>query len=308
MQYSSVLSRWLCLSSFILALGAAPTRAEPVPPAEPAKAEAEPAPPPLPWQFGPTPLELGHGVKVDLPEGYQFLGQPKAGELMAKMGNLYNDNLLGIVVPSAEDKDYFVTVRYDEEGYIKDDEKLDGAEILASLREGEDAYNAERKKAGFPEIHADGWQEAPHYDRAHHHVVWGLIVRDSDGSSINYNTRVLGRKGYVSVNLVTDPEKLAADKPAAATLLAATSFANGARYEDFDATNDKVAEYGLTGLVLGGAGFGLAKLAKVGLLAKFGKVILAALIAGKKLIMVLLVGAGAAIRKFLSRRSTQPEA
>jgi uncharacterized membrane-anchored protein len=275
-----------------------------------ANADAKPAPSadePLRWQHGPSEVRLGHGIQLDLPADHQFLGQPQAGQLMTQLGNLHNENLLGVVVAANGESDYLVTMRYDEEGFVKDDEALDADEILESIREGEEEYNAEREKAGFPPIHADGWQEAPHYDKAQHQLVWGLSVSTPDSKTVNYNTRILGRKGYVSVNLVTDPDNLANDKPAAAAILARTQFVSGSRYQDFNADSDKVAEYGLTGLVLGGAGFGLVKLAKIGLLAKFGKVIIAALIAGKKAIIALLVVVVAAARKLFSR-STSREA
>lgn len=302
----SMLWRWLTLLAWLTASGSAlGVRADASPQASPAPNEEAG----MPWRVGPAALALGHGVSLELPAGYQFLAQPHAGKLMTRLGNLYNDNLLGLVVSSpsaqgADAEDYLITLRYDEEGFVKDDEKLDGAELLDAIREGEGKYNQERKKAGFPPIHADRWQETPHYDGASHRVIWGLLLSNPESQSdrsINYNTRVLGRKGYVSINLVTDPEKLARYKPAAATILASTSFVSGMRYEDFNEKTDKVAEYGLTGLVLGGVGLGLAKLAKVGLLAKFGKVIIAALIAGKKAIVALLLAAAAGARKFLGR-------
>lgn len=263
------------------------------------KSEQGPA---LPWAPGPKHLALEHGVQLELPKGYQFLPQPDAGNVMVKLGNLHNENLLGLVVSQAPKDEYLIAITYDEEGFIKDDEKLDGEELLSSMRDGEDDYNEERKKAGFPPIHVEGWKEPPHYDRATHHVIWGLVISDSEGKSLNYNTRVLGRKGYVSVNLVTDPELLATHQPAGAQILAATTFTKGSRYEDFDAKSDKVAEYGLTGLILGGAGFGVAKLVKIGLLAKFGKVLLGLLIAGKKAILVAVIGVVAALKKFFGRK------
>ena len=266
------------------------------------------APGSLPWRAGPAAIALGHGVRLELPAGYQFLAQPQAGQLMTKLGNLYNDNLLGLVISTSESgeaQDYLITLRYDEEGYVKDDEELEGEALLDAMREGENEYNEERKRGGFAPIHADGWQETPRYDKAKHQVIWALLLSNPDapqeGRSINFNTRVLGRKGYVSINLVTDPAQLSRYKPAAATILASTSFVAGMRYEDFDAKSDKVAEYGLTGLVLGGVGLGLAKLAKVGLLAKFGKVLIAALFAGKKAIFALLLAGAAAARRFWGR-------
>ncbi|HVH46768.1 MAG TPA: DUF2167 domain-containing protein [Labilithrix sp.] len=259
----------------------------------------------LPWKSGPAPLDLGHGVTVALPAGYRFLGQPDAGRLMTKLGNLHNEDLLGVVLSEADENgDYFVTFRYEEGGFIKDDETVDGKEILESIREGEPEYNEERKKAGFPPIHAEGWQEEPRYDRSNHHLVWALTLSSERGRSVNLNTRVLGRKGYVSVNLVTEPELLARYRNNGTDLLRATTFVQGSRYEDFDSSKDKVAEYGLTGLVLGGAGVGIAKAAKIGLLAKFWKVILGILIAGKKAVIAAFVGLAALVRKLFSGKKT----
>lgn len=266
--------------------------------------------PGLPWRRGPDAIALGHGVTLDLPAGYLFLGQPHAAQEMVKMGNLYNDNLLGLVVSGEDieqdDEGYLISLRFDDEGHVKDDEKVDGKEILDAIREGEDDYNEERKQKGFPPIHADGWQVEPRYDKSKHELIWGLLLSSPDEKpedrSLNYNTRVLGRTGYISVNLVTAPNALEKHKAAASAIVSAAHFAPGMRYEDFDEKKDKVAEYGLTGLVLGGVGLGIAKLAKIGLLAKFGKVIIAALIAGKKAIIALLVAAGAAARKLLGRR------
>lgn len=258
---------------------------------------------PLPLQDGPKTIALGESIKLELPEKRRFLGQPEAGDFMRSMGNLYNDNLLGVVFPVEEDEDWMVTLRYDSEGFIKDDEKLDGNEILESLREGEDDYNEERRKLGFPALHAEGWLEEPRYDKANHHLVWALIVTSENGSSVNLNTRLLGRKGYVSVNLVADRDDIERYRASGAEILHATTFEPGSRYEDFDANVDKVAEYGLTGLVLGGAGLGLAKAGKVGLLAKFGKGIVALLVVGKKFVLVFVAGIAAAAKKLFSKKS-----
>lgn len=260
----------------------------------------------LPWQEGPKAITLGQNVKLALPEARRFLAQPDAGRLMEKFGNLHNENLLGVVLPTSADDDWMVTIRYDAEGYIKDDETLDGKEILASIREGEPAYNEERKKLGFPAIHADGWTEDPRYDKGNHFVLWALSVSSERGTSVNLNTRILGRNGFVSVNLVTGKDSLTTYRPIGSEILRATSFDAGHRYEDFNASTDKVAEYGLTGLVLGGAGIGLAKAAKIGLLASCWKWILAALLAGKKAIVVLLAGGAAFLKKVFGGKKAKP--
>lgn len=279
-------------------------------PAPAASAEDAAPTPELPWQEGPKPIALEHGVKLDLPETHLFLGMPQAGEVMKKMGNLYNEDLLGIVISKneTEQNDYLVTLRFEDSGHIKDDESLDAKELLESMREGEAEYNEERKKLGFGPMHAGGWDEPPHYDKDKHELIWGLIIEAQDGGSINYNTRILGRTGFVSLNLVTDKQHLAQYKPTGALLLSRTGFEPGKRYGDFNSSTDKVAEYGLTGLVLGGAGLGLLKVAKIGLLAKFGKGLLALLIAGKKAIVAAAVAIGAALKKLFGGKKEEREA
>jgi len=284
-------------------------KAAPAPTPAPAPDDKAPPPPMFHWTAGPAPINLGHELDLALPADYVYLGGLEAKTLMEKVGSLYNDDLLGVVASKNEQEDWLVVIRYQEEGFVKDTEKIDADELLKTIREGQEEANAERVKRGFSALKIDGWSEAPHYESAVHHLVWALLVSAPDGTSVNYNTRILGRKGHVSLNLVTDPAKLAVHKINASKLLAATTFKTGARYEDFNSKTDKVAEYGLMGLILGGAGLGAAKLVKIGLLAKFGKGLIALLIAGKKLVVLLFVGIWVGIKKILGiKRPPKPTA
>jgi uncharacterized membrane-anchored protein len=127
-----------------------------------------------------------------------------------------------------------------------------------------------------------GWSEKPSYDAATHRLVWSATVRDkgsnsSEGLGVNYNTYALGREGYLSLNLVTDLDKLPMHKPEALELLAATQFNEGRRYADFNSSTDKVAAYGLATLVAGAAAKKLGFFAVLlAFFAKFAKVIIVA--------------------------------
>jgi len=268
-------------------------------PAEPGRAE------PLPWQPGPARVDLGHELSLDLPDHYMYLPPDAAGKVLERMGSFHNDDVLGIATSTAEDADWFMVISYDAEGFVKDDDSIDAEALLSSMREGLDEANDEREERGFERLALDGWAEPPRYERDRHHLVWALVVSDKDGKSVNYNTRILGRHGYASLNLVTDPSTLAQFKPDAETLLASTRFGNGARYEDFDSASDKTAEYGLAGLIAAGAGVGAGKLVKIGLLAKFWKVILIGFAAGKKVIFIALAAGAAYAKKVLSARKSQ---
>jgi uncharacterized membrane-anchored protein len=260
---------------------------------------------------GPKQIDLGHDVVMELPAGFLYLDPPQAKKLMERNGNLWNDDLLGVVA-SQQEASWLVTIRYTEDGYVKDDEaeKLDAKEIFKAIKEGTDEANKERQQRGFDPLHVLGWSESPRYERARHHMVWALRAKTDKEpeESINFNTRVLGRKGYVALNLIDGASSIEAAKPAAATLLAATTFKTGARYEDFNAKTDKVAEYGLAALVLGGAGLGALKLVKVGLLAKFGAKILALLFALKKAIVLLVMGALAFLKRLFGGKKASATA
>ena len=272
------------------------------PASTPAPAPASDPPPQYKWTMGPTKVALGPELELNLPSEFQFLGMPQAGDLMRRFGSFYKENLLGVVVSRNENDDWIVVIRYDAEGYIKDDEKIEAEDLLKAIREGTEEANKERVKQGFKALRIDGWSEPPAYRKEAHHMVWALLVSDDNGSSVNYNTRVLGRRGYVSLNLVTNPKLLEQHRPNAAKLLASTQFTKGARYEDFDKKNDKVAEYGLAGLILGGAGLGAAKLVKLGFLAKFGKFFLLLFAKGGKLIILAFAGLAAAVSKLFGRK------
>lgn len=93
------------------------------------------------------------------------------------------------------------------------------------------------------------------------------------------------------MNFVTDLKDLPAQKPDAQALLGALEFDAGKRYEDFNASTDHVAEYGLAALVLG---VGAKKLGLLAVIAAF-----AAKFA--KVIFLAVVGLGAVVTKFFKR-------
>lgn len=234
---------------------------------------------------GPQDIALANQAVLKLPAGRIFVPQPQAGKLLNAMGNPGTDTRLqGLVFPATGDN-WFMTVRFEAAGYVKDDDAKDwnADDLLKSYREGTEATNAERKKMGFPELEIVGWAEKPAYSAATHRLVWAMSSKDRGAPAgaaqgVNYNTYALGREGYFSMNLVTALDDLPKDKPAAAELLAALQYDEGKRYADFNSKTDKVAEYGLAALVLGVAAKKLGFFAVIALFfAKFAKVIVLAL-------------------------------
>ena len=230
---------------------------------------------------GPADIQLKDQAVLKLPAGYLWVPQPAAGQLMRAMGNHGGDNELGLIFPQG-DEHWLIVAEFDNAGYIKDDDakKWDVDELFKSLKEGTEAANEERRNRGFNELEIIGWVEKPTYDAASHRLIWSMSAKDKgaspqDGAGINYNTYALGRDGYITLNLITDLNTVGQEKHHAQALLAALKYNDGKRYEDYNASTDRTAEYGLAALVGGVAAkkLGLFALA-AGFFAKFAKLIL----------------------------------
>jgi len=232
-------------------------------------------------QPGPAAIPLGKQATLKLPEGYAFIPQPQADQLLKAMGNGADPTRLGVILPP--DSDSFIVPRYIDAGYIKDDEAADwdADELLGGIKEGTEEGNKERQARGIPEMEIVGWSQKPTYDKATHRLVWAIESKDkgieNTEHGANYNTYVLGREGYLSMNLVSGFDSLARNKPLVQTLLTQTSFNPGKTYGDFNPGTDKVAEYGIAALVTGVAAKKLGLFAVIAaFLAKFAKVLLIA--------------------------------
>lgn len=275
----------------------------------PPAAEATEAPAEKQWwpptaTVGPAKVVLAGQASFDLPDGYVYLGKKDSQELMEKLGNQPGETDVGAILPKDLDaQSFIVTVDWAPEGYVKDDEadKLNPKDILESIKEGNEQANEYRKEHGFPPVEVVGWGEPPRYERGVHHIVWAIIGKSTRGETVNFNTRLLGREGYLSLNLICGPEQLGGLKGTMVDLLKRVQFNSGKRYEDFQQGKDKVAEYGLAAMVIGGAALA-GKAAKIGILAKFGKVLLAILIAGKKAIVLVFIAIGAFFKNLFGRK------
>jgi uncharacterized membrane-anchored protein len=249
-------------------------------------------------QQGPTAIPLAGQATLKLPEHFGFIPATEAKRLMEAMGN-NADGTLGMIVPQGGDASWFIDITYEAAGYIKDDDakSWNADELLTSLKEGTEAGNVERKAGGFPEFEVIGWIEKPTYNAAARQLVWSAELRDKgqaadEVNGINYNTYALGREGYISMNLVTDVAAVERLKPTVQTLLTNLNFDDGKRYSDFNASTDKVAEYGLAALIAGVA------VKKLGLLA----VIAAFALKFWKLGMIVLFGGGSLLSKLFKRK------
>lgn len=231
---------------------------------------------------------------------FRYLDKADARRVLEQFwGNPEDDSVLGMVVPAstslAADDSWAVVVTYSDEGYVSDEDaaKIDYDGMLKDMQGATREANAEREKAGFGRVELVGWAVPPRYDAASKKLYWAKEL-DFNGAAqhtLNYDIRVLGRHGYLSLNAVAGMGELQQVQAGMQQLLPMTEFDSGARYADHNPSTDKVAAYGVAALI----GGGLA--AKTGLLAKLGLL----LAKGWKLGLIAVVFLGGLVRKLFSR-------
>ena len=227
------------------------------------------------WLTGPSKGRLGEVGEIEVPKGCRLTQERGATTFLELSENIPDGDEVGLLLcddRSDDDRQWFVIYTYDASGYVKDDEKghLDSNAILKSLREGTDEGNLERKKRGWAEMRIDGWLRPPYYDEKTHNLTWSFKGGDSDGGSVvNESVRLLGRGGVLHADLVLNPKQVDSVVPDFDKVVLSTTFVPGSRYSEWK-SGDKVAAYGLTALIAGGAG---AVAMKSGLFAKLGAAI-----------------------------------
>jgi uncharacterized membrane-anchored protein len=233
----------------------------------------------------------GANTILHLGRDYYFLPADEARVVLTEgWGNppAQAEGVLGMVFPAGRtfaDDTWGAVISYEATGYVSDSDAAatDYAALLTQMQSGETEANAELARQGFPARHLVGWAQIPAYDARTHSVVWArnLQFAGVPENTLNYDIRMLGRHGVLSLNMVTSMSDLAGTRAAAQRFAGAAEFVPGERYADFRAGTDQVAEYGVAGLIAAGVGATVAQ--KAGLFAlilAFGKKIIIFVIAG----------------------------
>jgi uncharacterized membrane-anchored protein len=269
----------------------------------------------LKWQTGTITLKDGLAT-INLGDDFRFLGNDDARKVLHDVWDNPDDpNILGMIFPKdigPIDRDnWAVLVSYEDSGYVKDDDagKINYDDLLKKMQDAAKAADAERVKEGYPTLDIVGWAEPPRYDPATHKLYWAkeLKIGGEPEDGLNYDIRILGRRGVLVLSVLGGMSQLQQINDAAPKIIAMVDFQPGNTYAEFDPKIDKVAEYGLATLIAGGA---LAGAAKLGLFAALFKWIVVAILALKKALFVVVIAFVAGVKKLwasLTGRSKTPD-
>jgi len=251
------------------------------------------------YESGKITLSAGEGT-LNVPKGFKFLNAAQTQDVLSNLwGNPEDKSVLGSLVPDGKgvthSNSWMFVISYQGDGFVKDDDAgdIDYDDLLKTMKEDVQAENEERKKGGYPEVQLVGWASKPYYDNNLKVLHWAKELKfgTDEANTLNYDLRVLGRKGMYNISAVAGMSELAEVKASIPGILKSVEFNQGHKYLDFDADTDTVAAWTIGGLV---AGKVLAKVGFFAILAKFGKII-----------VIGIIAAFAGLKKFLFGKKDQ---
>jgi uncharacterized membrane-anchored protein len=210
----------------------------------------------LGWKSAPQSGRISTEATVTLVGDLRYLDTDASSRFLVMNGN---PPQAGLYTVAPRIPVWFAILSYDPSGYLRDDETIDPDALLQTLKKNNVVDNEERARLNLQSLTLEGWSVPPHYDAITKRLEWGTKFRSPDGNyTVNYSTRLLGRNGVIHATLVTAPETLDNDVKAFKAALTHIEFNRGSRYAEFR-QGDKVAEYGLAALIVGGAAAAAAK-------------------------------------------------
>jgi len=299
----------LCLLALPAASAAAPKKKEKLTPEQAAaQAEADEASKAaaefeskLTYQRGKIVLPGGMAT-LNVPDNFRYLPPEQADRVLVEAwGNPPGTKTLGMLFPSdvspLNADGWGVVITFQEDGYVEDDEagKINYEELLKQMKEATAEDNKSRQAQGFEPVSLVGWAASPHYDQTTHKLYWAkeLSFAGAPTNTLNYDIRMLGRRGVLSFNAVAAIDQLGKIENDMKEVLGFAEFNAGHRYTDFSSSTDKVAAYGIGALIAGKVA------AKVGLF----KLALGFILAAKKFLLLGLLAVAAFVRKLFGRKS-----
>ena len=254
----------------------------------------------LQYQSGEVSL-AGGKVKLTLPPEFQYLDPANARKVLVDIfGNPPDSGSTdGMIVPKGinfiADGGWTAVLKWKGDGYVKDDDfaKINFSEMLDDLKKGYKAGSDERVSKGYGKMELAAWAQQPHYDRTTHKLYYAKLF-DVQGpeQQLNYDIRVLGRHGHLELSIMSSRSEMQDIEAKAPAILGMVDFTEGNRYADFKPGTDKVAAYGIAGLIAGGV------LAKAG----FFKLIWVGILAAKKFVIIGVIAIGVWLKKLFGAR------
>ena len=248
-------------------------------------------------------ITLKGGIaQLGVESNFTYLGPKDAETFLVQLWGNPPENgsdTLGLLLPKDVDAlgadGWAVVIDYEDSGYVSDADanSINYDDLLKDMQKDIEEENKTRAEQGYAPLTLVGWAAPPHYDQATHKLYWAKRLRSPDYNTdtLNYNIRVLGRRGVLDLNIVASVDQLPMIEQRVPEILGMVDFKQGNTYAEYDSHVDKVAAYGIAGLIAGGV------LAKVG----FFKALLLGVLAFKKAFIFAALAVFGAITALFKR-------
>ena len=196
---------WGCV--FVVSLLAATPAAAAPAAEEPPPSETQKEFKSIEWTQGPAKVGIGDHAELEVPDGFAYTGSTGARKLLELMHNPTDGSELGILTD--RNLEMFVLFEFQDIGYVKDadKEKLDGDEILDSIRKATRRRTRRARSAAGRRSRSSAGTRRPFYNAETNNLEWCIKGESQGRAIVNYNTRILGRSGVMSANLMVSPEQ-----------------------------------------------------------------------------------------------------
>ncbi len=212
------------------------------------------------WRAGTIILEDGV-ASLNLAPSHKFLHYDQAYHLLVEVWNNppgLTEGLAGVVIPADagvyDDRPAYL-IYHEWSGYISDTEaqSIDYDAKLKDMIRADSADNEQRRALGYDGLQLIGWAKAPYYDPERKALHWAkeMVSDRSELNVLNYNVKLLGRRGILTVNAITTMDHLDAVQDELPAILEMLRYNDGYRYDQFDPRTDSRSDTSLSALIDG---------------------------------------------------------
>lgn len=242
-------------------------------------------------------------ASINMGDSFYYLSPSDANRVLEEAwGNPPSDGGLGMLFPAAytplDGAAWGVTLSYEPIGYVSDENAadIDYADLLETMQADTKLASEARIEQGYESMDLVGWASTPYYDAVEKKLHWAKELKfgGMEENTLNYNVRILGRRGVLVLNFIASMNQLPEIQQNLPAVLSMTNFEQGNTYSEFDPSIDEVAAVGIGGLIAGKV------LTKTGLLA-------GALIFLKKFWVVIFAGLAGLWKLLLGRKKQSKE-
>jgi uncharacterized membrane-anchored protein len=155
---------------------------------------------------GPAKAVMGSVAEVQVPEGYLFSDSKGTRTLLQAMGNPTNGRELGFLAPT--NMDWFIVFEFDNIGFVERRRQGQTGRRRHVEVDQRQARSKATSGAGKGAPSSMSWLgAAAKIQPGIQQPEWAIRAESQGEPIVNYNTRLLGRKGVMEVSLVVAPDK-----------------------------------------------------------------------------------------------------